>query len=300
MSQAKLYEKEYGFIPADLANRSVSIALEYAYNYWTVATMAEDMGRQDLAEVYYEKAKRYKTYFNKETGFMRGKNLDGSWLEPFHPRYANHTGFDPYTEGNAWQWTWFVPHDVEGLSELMGGREAFSEKLDSLFSVSSEVLGEHAGGDITGLIGQYAHGNEPSHHIAYMFNEVDKPWRTQEIVTQILDEFYTDQPDGLCGNEDCGAMSAWYILSSMGFYPMCPGDVRYSIGRPSFDEVEIQLENGKVFIVRTENRSEQNPYVQEVRLNGKKLTEPYITHGDIESGASLEFVMGPEKTVFFH
>lgn len=299
MSKAKLYEKEYGFIPADLANRSVSIGLEYAYNYWTVAAMAEDMGHDEIAHSYYQKAKRYKNYFNQETGFMRGKNLDGSWLEPFHPRHANHTGFNPYTEGNAWQWTWFVPHDVEGLSALMGGREAFSQKLDSLFTVSSEVLGEHAGGDITGLIGQYAHGNEPSHHIAYMFNEVDKPWRTQEIVSQILHEFYTDQPDGLCGNEDCGAMSAWYILSSMGFYPMCPGDERYSIGRPSFDEVDINLENGNVFSIRTENRSADNPYVQEVRLNGKKLTVPYITHADIEAGSTLVYVMGSEKRVFY-
>jgi len=299
MSDAKLYEEKYGFIPADLANRSVSIALEYAYNYWTVATMAEDMGRQKIAQSYYEKSLRYKTYFNQESGFMRGKNLDGSWLEPFHPRHANHTGFDPYVEGNAWQWTWFVPHDVDGLAELMGGKEAFSQKLDSLFTVSSEVLGEHAGGDITGLIGQYAHGNEPSHHIAYMFNEVEQPWRTQEIVSQILDEFYTDQPDGLCGNEDCGAMSAWYILNSLGFYPLCPGDVRYSIGRPSFDEVKIDLENGKVFTILAENRSSGNPYVQEVRLNGEKLTEPYLTHDDIEAGATLEYVMGPDKKVFY-
>lgn len=298
--KAKFYEKTYGFIPADLANRSVSIALEYAYNYWTVATMAEDMGRTEMADSYYEKSKRYKTYFDTETGFMRGKNQDGSWLEPFHPRYANHTGFDPYVEGNAWQWTWFVPHDVNGLAELMGGNEAFSQKLDSLFTVSSEVLGEHAGGDITGLIGQYAHGNEPSHHIAYMYNEVDQPWKTQEIVSQILTEFYTDQPDGLCGNEDCGAMSAWYILSSMGFYPLCPGDVRYSIGRPSFDEVKINLENGKVFTIQAKNRSSDNPYVQEVSLNGKKLSEPYITHGDIEAGATLVFEMGPEKTVFYN
>jgi len=300
MSDAKLYEENYGFIPSDLANRSVSIALEYAYNYWTVATMAEDMDRQEIAHSYYEKSLRYKTYFNQETGFMRGKNLDGSWLEPFHPRHANHTGFDPYVEGNAWQWTWFVPHDVDGLAELMGGKEAFSQKLDSLFTVSSEVLGEHAGGDITGLIGQYAHGNEPSHHIAYMFNEVDKPWRTQEIVSQILREFYTDQPDGLCGNEDCGAMSAWYILNSLGFYPLCPGDVRYSIGRPSFDEVKIDLENGKVFTILAENRSSDNPYVQEVTLNGEKLSEPYITHDDIEAGATLVFKMGPDKKVFYN
>lgn len=299
MSKAKFYEQEYGFIPSDLQNRSVSIGLEYAYNYWTIATMAEEMGELDIAKSFFEKSKRYKNYFDKGTGFMRGKKLDGSWETPFHPRYANHSGFDPYVEGNAWQWNWFVPHDVDGLVDLLGGAENFSLKLDSLFTVSSEVLGEHAGGDITGLIGQYAHGNEPSHHIAYMFNEVDMPWRTQEIVSQILDEFYTDQPDGLCGNEDCGQMSAWYVLSAMGFYPLCPGDPRYSIGKPLFDKVDIRLENGEIFTILAENRADENAYVQEVRLNGNKLTEPYITHNDIEAGGTLKFVMGQEKKVFW-
>ena len=226
------------------------------------------------------------------------KNLDGSWIEPFHPRYSAHTN-SPYVEGTAWQWTWFVPHDVEGLIDLMGGREAFAEKLDSLFTTSSEVLGEEASSDITGLIGQYAHGNEPSHHIAYLFNAIDRPWRTQEIVSEILDRFYTDQPDGLCGNEDCGQMSAWYILNSVGIYPVCPGDVRYSIGRPSFDKVEIEVAHGNVFTVKAENRSKANPYVQEVRLNGEKLSEPYITHSAIESGSTLTFVMGPEQGIFW-
>jgi predicted alpha-1,2-mannosidase len=202
-------------------------------------------------------------------------------------------------EGNAWQWTWYVPHDVDGLIELMGGHEAFAIKLDSLFTITSEVLGEEKSSDISGLIGQYAHGNEPSHHIAYLFNMVDRPWRTQEIVTEILDVFYTDQPDGLCGNEDCGQMSAWYILNSMGFYPICPGDVRYSIGRPSFDKVEIDVANGKVFTVIAENRSEANPYVQEVRLDGVKLTEPFLNHSYIENGSTLTFIMGPEKSVFW-
>lgn len=299
MSKAKFYEQAYGFIPSDLHNRSVSIGLEYAYNYWTIATMAEEMGEQDIAKSFFEKSKRYKNYFDESTGFMRGKKLDGSWETPFHPRYANHSGFDPYVEGNAWQWNWFVPHDVDGLVDLYGGIENFSLKLDSLFTVTSEVLGEHAGSDITGLIGQYAHGNEPSHHIAYMFNEVDMPWRTQEVVSQILDEFYTDQPDGLCGNEDCGQLSAWYVLSAMGFYPLCPGDPRYSIGKPLFDKVDIQLENGETFTVLAENRADENAYVQEVRLNGNKLTEPYITHHDIEAGGTLEFVMGQEKKVFW-
>ncbi len=298
MPKAKLYEEQYGFVPCDLEKASVSKALEFAYNYWAIARMAQDMGEEDLAQEFFEKSKRYTTYYDSEVGFMRGKRLDGSWDEPFHPRYSSHWN-TPYVEGNAWQWTWYVPHDVDGLIELMGGQEAFGVKLDSLFTTSSEVLGEKASADITGLIGQYAHGNEPSHHIAYMFNSVEKPWRTQEVVSEILNEFYTDQPDGLCGNEDCGQMSAWYLLSSMGFYPICPGDVRYSIGRPSFDKVEIDMAGGNVFTVRAENRSIDNPYVQEVRLNGEKLTEPYILHSDIEAGSSLCFVMGAEKIVFW-
>lgn len=298
MPKAKLYEEKYGFIPCDLEPSSVSKALEFAYNYWAIATMAEDMGRTEIAEEFYEKSKRYEIYFDKEVEFMRGKRLDGSWDEPFHPRYSAHWE-TPYVEGNAWQWTWYVPHDVAGYIDLFGGKEAFATKLDSLFTISSEVLGEKASADITGLIGQYAHGNEPSHHIAYLFNAVDKPWRTQEIVSQILTEFYSDQPDGLVGNEDCGQMSAWYILNSMGFYPICPGDTKYSIGRPSFEKVEIAVQGDKTFTIETEQFDAAHPYVSEVYLDGQKLTEPFIDHASIEAGGTLKFVMGSEKTVFW-
>jgi predicted alpha-1,2-mannosidase len=256
------------------------------------------MGEDEIASGFFKKSKRYKTYFDKEVGFMRGKRLDGSWDEPFHPRFSSHWK-TPYVEGNAWQWTWYVPHDVEGLIELIGGKEAFATKLDSLFTTTSEVLGEEKSSDITGLIGQYAHGNEPSHHIAYLFNYVDQPWRTQEIIAQILNDFYTDQPDGLCGNEDCGQMSAWYLLNSIGIYPVCPGKPQYSIGLPLFDKVEIKISNDKIFTVIAENRSEANPYVMEARLNGEKLSEPFIYHKDIENGSTLTFVMGSEKTVFW-
>ena len=299
MPKAKLYEDIYGFIPSDLERASVSKALEFAYNYWGIATMAQEMGEEEIAKSFFQKSKRYKTYFYEELGFMRGKNRDGSWSEPFHPRYSAHSA-TPYVEGNAWQWTWYVPHDVEGLIELMGGHDIFAIKLDSLFTITSEVLGEKKSADITGLIGQYAHGNEPSHHIAYLFNWIEQPWRTQEIITEILDEFYSDQPDGLCGNEDCGQMSAWYILSAMGFYPVCPGDSRYSIGRPSFDRVKLEVSEGKVFTIVAENREEANPYVQEVLLNGVKLREPFLSHADIETGSTLVFVMGSEKKVFWH
>jgi predicted alpha-1,2-mannosidase len=297
MPKAKLYEDIYGFIPGDMEHASVSKALEYAYNYWGIATMAKKMGEEGIAREYFEKSKRYSTYFDKNVGFMRGVNKDGTWIEPFHPRYSAHNA-SPYVEGNAWQWTWYVPHDVEGLIELMGGRDSFAGKLDSLFMITSEVLGEEKSADITGLIGQYAHGNEPSHHVAYLFNWLEQPWRTQEIVSDILDKFYTDQPDGLCGNEDCGQMSAWYLLSSMGFYPVCPGDPRYSIGRPSFDRVEIDMD-GKTFTIITKNRSDENPYVQKVLLNGEKLTQPFISHADIEAGSTLTFFMGSEKKVFW-
>jgi predicted alpha-1,2-mannosidase len=298
MPKAKLYEEKYGFIPCDLERSSVSKALEFAYNYWAIATMASDMGETEIAEEFFEKSKRYSIYFDKETGFMRGKRLDGTWDEPFHPKFSSHWN-TPYVEGNAWQWTWYVPHDVDGYIELFGGKEAFATKLDSLFTTSSEILGEDASVDITGLIGQYAHGNEPSHHIAYLFNAVDRPWRTQEIVSQILDEFYSDQPDGLVGNEDCGQMSAWYILNAMGFYPVCPGDTRYSIGRPSFEKAEIALSGDKTFTVLAEQLDPANPYVSEVFLNGEKLTEPYIDHASIAQGGTLKFVMGAEKKVFW-
>ncbi len=297
MPRAKLYEEKYGFIPCDLEPASVSKGLEYAYNYWGIATMASGMGREQTAQEYFEKSKRYRTYYDNTVGFMRGRNLDGTWVMPFHPRYSDHTG-SPYVEGNAWQWTWYVPHDVDGLIEMMGGRDLFASKLDSLFTVTSEVLGENQSADITGLIGQYAHGNEPSHHIAYLFNWIDEPWRTQEIVSGILEQFYTDKPDGLCGNEDCGQMSAWYLLNSMGFYPVCPGDPRYSIGRPSFDRVELDL-SGQTFTIIAENLSEENPYVQEVLLNGEKLAQPFISHTDIASGSTLTFIMGSEKSIFW-
>lgn len=298
MPKAKLFEEKHGFIPADLSGSSVSRALEYAYNYWAIATMASDMGRKEIASEFYKKSKRYRNYFDEEVGFMRAKNLDGSWEEPFHPRYSKHVG-SPYVEGNAWQWNWYVPHDVEDLIALMGGKDKFGRKLDSLFTVTSEVLGEEQSVDITGLIGQYAHGNEPSHHIAYLFNWIDKPWRTQEIVTKILDQFYTDQPDGLCGNEDCGQMSAWYVLNAMGFYPVCPGDTRYSIGLPSFDKIELAMDGG-TFTIIAENRTPDNPYVQEVSLNGVILTQPFIDHHAITSGSELKFKMGQEKKVFWN
>ncbi len=298
MPKAKLYDKQYGYVPNDLEGSSTSKGLEFAYNYWCIATMAKEMGKDDIANYYFERSQHYRAYFDKETGFMRGKNLDGSWKQPFNPRFSAHWQ-TPYVEGNAWQWTWFVPHDVPGLMDLYGGKENFAIKLDSLFTITSEVLGEHRSADITGLIGQYAHGNEPSHHIAYLFNYADMPWRTQEIVHDIRSKFYTNTPDGLCGNEDCGQMSAWYILNAMGFYPVCPGEAKYSIGVPVFDHISIEVGEGKTFKVVTKNNTPENKYVQKVYLNGEAVTQPFISHADIMTGSELVFEMGKEKRVFW-
>ena len=226
---------------------------------------------------------------------MRGLDSKGEWRTPFNPRSSNHRN-DDYCEGTAWQWTWFVPHDIPGLVKLMGGEDAFVGKLDSLFTVSSQLEGEATSADITGLIGQYAHGNEPSHHITHMYNYVNRPWRTQELVDSVLHNQYFNAPDGLSGNEDCGQMSAWYILNSMGFYQVCPGKPVYSIGRPLFEEVTINLPDRKTFVIRTHNNSKTNKYIESVLLNGKPLDVPFFTHNDIVRGGMMEITMSPVPT----
>jgi predicted alpha-1,2-mannosidase len=298
MPKAKLYNATMGHIPADLELKSVSKALEFAYNDWTIALMAKGMGRGDVATEYSERAGRYRKYFDKDTGFMRGRRQDGSWVTPFTPTDSDHHDGD-YTEGNAWQWTWFVPHDVPGLIDLFGGKEPFASKLNELFTTDSKITGERISGDITGMIGQYAHGNEPSHHIAYLFNWVDQPWRAQELLHQIMTEFYQAAPAGLIGNEDCGQMSAWFILSSLGIYQVAPGDTRFSLGVPLFPEARIPLKDGRAFVVKMKNGAKEHPYVQRATLNGKPVKTPFIDYADIMSGAELVFEMGGEKTVFW-
>ena len=299
MPMAKKYNEEMGFVPSDLENESVSKALEYAYNDWCIAQMAKDLGKTDDYEKFMERSKRYTEYYDEETGFMRGKNADGNWREPFDPRFSRHRQ-DDYTEGNAFQWSWFVPHDVPGLIELVGGEVKFAEKLDTLFNTSSELTGEEVSSDISGLIGQYAHGNEPSHHISHMYNYVGQSWKTQELTNEIMSELYFNDPNGLAGNEDCGQMSAWYVLNAMGFYSFCPGEPIYSIGRPVFDKVEINLPNGKVFTVIATNNSGKNRYIQSAKLNGETLTTAFFTHDNIVNGGTLEFEMGanPNKDLF--
>ncbi|MDR0507681.1 MAG: GH92 family glycosyl hydrolase [Dysgonamonadaceae bacterium] len=293
MPIGKYYKNTLGYIPADVEGQSVARGLEYAYDDWLIALLANDLGHKEDYAYYTELSKLYRSYYDASTGFMRGKLADGSWRTPFDPRHSDHNN-DDYCEGNAWQWTWFAPHDMEGLVELMGGRKPFIEKLDSLFSISSEITGERASADISGLIGQYAHGNEPSHQTIHIYNAVGQPYKTQELVDKVLQTLYFDDPNGLSGNEDCGEMSAWYILNSMGFYSYCPGIPYYSIGRPLFDEVKINLQNGKSFIIRAENNSDVNKYVSSALLNGRKLDELFFSHKDLMEGGLLEIVMTGE------
>lgn len=297
MPMAKFYNKTIGFVPSDKDNQSVAKALELAYNDWCVAKMAEDLGRQEDFNLYSERASRYKKYFDPKTRFMRGIMSTGEWRTPFDPRFSDHSYAD-YVEGNAWQWTWFVPHDVPGLIDLMGGREKFTEKLDSLFSTDSEIVGENRSADISGLIGQYAHGNEPSHHITHFYNYAGEPWKTQKLVDQILNTLYFNNPDGLSGNEDCGQMSAWYVLNAIGFYQVAPGDTSWSLGRPLFGRVTVNLENGKTFTVETKNNSPENIYIQSAVMNGTELKSPFFDHEDIVNGGHLVITMGPEPSPF--
>ena len=290
MPKGKYDKNTIGYIPADIEKQSVARGLEYAYNDWLIALFSKNLGKEADYVRLMELSKNYKNYYDPTTGFMRGKLLDGSWRTPFDPRFSDHNN-DDYCEGNAWQWTWFVPHDVDGLAELMGGRGKMIEKLDSLFSVSSELLGENPSADISGLIGQYAHGNEPSHQTIYIYSQLGQDYKTQKLIDEVLQTLYFDNPNGLSGNEDCGEMSAWYVLNSMGFYSYCPGVPYYAIGRPLFDDVKIKLENGNVFQIRTLNNSATNKYIQSAKLNGNQLDKLFFSHKDLMDGGILEITM---------
>lgn len=287
------YVNENLVIPSDKIIKSVSFGLEMAYYDWCISEIARLNANDSLEVVFKQRALNYKRYFDTETGFMRGKNEDGSWVTPFNPKFSSHERSD-YVEGNAWQWTWFVPHDIKGFKALFKSDANFTQKLDTLFTTSSEIIGEDASGDITGLIGQYAHGNEPSHHIAYLYAYAGEAWKTQELVDQILRDFYTADPEGIIGNEDCGQMSAWYIMNALGFYQVTPGKPEYIIGRPLFDEATINLESGKIFQIVTENNNSENKYVQEVWLNGERQESLFFTHADIRNGGTLKVLMGNE------
>ncbi|MDO3694675.1 GH92 family glycosyl hydrolase [Wenyingzhuangia sp. chi5] len=287
------YYKEYGYIPYELLDESVTITLEYAYDDWCVAQMAKELGEMEDYEFFLNRSKAYEYLFDAKTGFMRGKSKDGkSWNEPFDPKHSNHREQTDYTEGNAWQHSWFVPHNVDNFISLHGGDEIFTTRLEQLFTESSEITGNNISADISGLIGQYAHGNEPSHHIAYMFNHANQPWRTQYWVRHILDTQYNTTPNGLSGNEDCGQMSAWYVFSSIGLYPMNPASGDYEIGSPIFEKSTIKLANNKTFVIKAENVSDKNIYIQSATLNNQAFNNTSISHQQIMKGGTLKFVMG--------
>lgn len=279
-----------GYIPADSVPQSVSYGLECAYYDFCISRIALQAGNTDLAEKYARRSLNYQKYFDPNWGFMRGKLANGTWQEPFNPNYSDHD-ISPYVEGNAWQWSWFVPHDVSGFTDLFGSKDRFIAQLDSLFATTSDIEGENASADITGLIGQYAHGNEPSHHVIHFYNYLGEPFKAQERIDQVLQTLYAPTPAGISGNEDCGAMSAWYVLNALGFYQVCPGKPEYSIGRPMIDQASIQLENGKTFEIRVQNNSPKHPYVAQMKLNGEVLKQPFFDHATLMNGGILEFEM---------
>ncbi|MCR8912869.1 GH92 family glycosyl hydrolase [Barnesiella sp. ET7] len=290
--------KELGYIPADKEIESVAKGLEYAIADWGISQVSKKLGKADDYEYFNNRAKGYVNYWDNGSKFFRGRRIDGSWEANFDPVNSTHRN-DAYCEGNAWQYLWLVPHDVDGLISLMGGREGFISKLDSLFILDSD-LGENASPDISGLIGQYAHGNEPSHHIAYLYAFAGEQWKTAEKIDYILHNLYKNAPDGLQGNEDCGQMSAWYVFSALGFYPVNPSDGKYVFGRPIIDKATIKLDSDKTFTITVLNNSMKNKYIQSVKLNGKNYNKFYINHADIMHGGELTFEMGekPNKTLF--
>ena len=288
--------KEHGYIPWNLEpeNETVAKALEYCAADDGVAKVAKLLGKSDDYEYFFNRSRSYKKYYDPETRFMRAVGTDGKFRLPFNPFFAEHRTND-YTEGNAWQYTFLVPHDVKGLIQLFGSDKAFMSKLDSLFFVEGWA-GDNASPDMSGMTGQYAHGNEPSHHVIYMYNYAGRPDKAAPLLRKMLNEMYLDQPDGLSGNEDVGQMSAWYILSSVGLYQVDPVGGRFVIGSPLFDKATVNVGAGKTFTVVAKNNSDQNIYVQSARLNGKALKNSYIKFNDIRHGGTLELVMGPKPS----
>ncbi len=288
--------KKYGYIPWNLEpeNETVAKALEYCAADDGVAKVAKLLGKKDDYEYFFNRSRSYKKYYDPETRFLRAVDTDGKFRLPFNPFFAEHRTND-YTEGNAWQYTFLVPHDVKGLIKLFGSDKAFMSKLDSLFFVEGWA-GDNASPDMSGMTGQYAHGNEPSHHVIYMYNYAGRPDKAAPLLRKMLNEMYLDQPDGLSGNEDVGQMSAWYILSSVGLYQVDPVGGRFVIGSPLFDKATVNVGGGKTFTVVAKNNSDKNIYVQSARLNGKTLKNSYVDFNDIRRGGTLELVMGPKPS----
>jgi predicted alpha-1,2-mannosidase len=278
-----------GYVPIDLEPEAASKTVEYAFDDWTIARMAEKMGKKDIAARYYQRAQNYRNSFDVKTGFLRARKSDGSFREPFNPVQSNF-GSD-YTEGSAWQYSWYMPHDNAGLIKMLGGDKALQDKIDMVFDakVDDNVYAHME--DISGLIGHYAHGNEPSHHVAYLYNYAGAPWKTQQRLTQVVASQYNTTPAGLSGNDDLGQMSAWLAFTALGFYPVAPGSNEYVIGRPFLDKVVMNLPNGKRFTIRAPGLSKENIYVAGVTLNGKPLAQTFLRHEQITAGGELVFTM---------
>ena len=283
---------QYGYIPSELFNQSVAYEMEYAVADWALAQVALQLGHQKDYEYFLERSHSWRRHFDPETGFVRGVMSDGSFREPFNPYHSDHS-YDDYTEGNAWQYTWLAPHDVQGLEQCFGSRERMIAALDSLFLADSRLEGENVSADISGLIGQYAHGNEPSHHTVYLYSMAGARDKTADLVRQICSELYFADENGLSGNEDAGQMSAWYVLSAMGFYQAEPSGGKYYFGSPLFDKVTLNLTGGKTFEVIAEDNSEENRYIESITLNGLPYDKPYIDYQDIMNGGTLVLKMRP-------
>ncbi|TDW52785.1 putative alpha-1,2-mannosidase [Flavobacterium sp. 270] len=285
-----IWEK-YGYIPENLKSQSVSLTLEMAYDDWCVAQLAKKIGITDDYNHFTKRSQFYKNLYDKEIGFFRAKDDKGEWISPFDPLKYGANGGYPFTEGNGWQYFWYVPQDVKGLVSLVGGDRLFTQKLDTFFTLEDKP--EEVNDNASGFIGQYAHGNEPSHHIAYLYNYAGQPWKTQQYASAILKKMYNTTSSGYSGNDDCGELSAWYIFSAMGFYPVNPASGQYVIGSPILKESVIQLKNNKTFKVTAKNVSGKDIYIQSAKLNGKNYTKTFINQSDLDAGGTLEFIMGP-------
>lgn len=288
------YIQQLKYIPADKVNESVGKALEYAIDDYCIAQMARALNKTADYDYFSKRSKSYSLYFDPGVQFMRGKLANGNWRSPFDPFSSKHRE-DDYVEGNAWQYTWLVPHDVEGLIKLLGGDKPFINKLDSLFTLPLD-LGTNGSPDISGLIGNYAQGNEPNHHITYLYTYAGQPWKTADLIRKIDTDFYSSKPDGLCGNEDVGQMSAWYIFTAMGFYPVNPANGAYVFGTPLINGATISLAGNKKFNIKTVNNSAQNKYIQKIVLNGKPYTKSYILHKTITAGGNMHIYMGDKPS----
>ena len=292
-SPFEVWEK-YGFMPENIQTQSVSITLEQAFDDWCVAQLAAKLNKDADYQRFHKRSEYYRNLFHPKTKFFQSKNDKGEWIEPFDPYQYGGNGGHPFTEGNAWQYFWYVPHNIQALMELTGGTKAFEQKLDTFFTSTYKI--EQMNHNASGFVGQYAHGNEPSHHVAYLYNFAGQPWKTQKYVSHILNTLYNNTSSGYAGNDDCGQMSAWYVFSAMGFYPVNPADGRYIIGSPLLDECTLKLAGNKEFRIRTIRKSPEDIYIQSVTLNGKKHKDFFITHQDIMNGGTMVFKMGKKPS----